>query len=259
MNNFSAVSLVPAINFRLFSYFWPVSTTSGKKVITGVDKLFAGVNDSTGNKLYWWQRSALAAKLSPDAEVGHGRRYCHWTQPWKRTKAPHISWSEAPGGRQNYFKPKWHYLVLAASGASDQDVWDVYGCNFSWQFQWHHRQPWPTSAAGDIADLYPSILAAPHLHEKNLKSKISCQTPFKIFTCRTLKISLQSFDVRISTGCRAATSSSRELNCSSVGNTRSLNMLVHCAPPESLIHLKLENKCSSFLRFIRCTVSQASV
>jgi hypothetical protein len=27
-----------------------------------------------------------------------------------------------PGGRQSYFKPKRHYLVLAASGASDQDV-----------------------------------------------------------------------------------------------------------------------------------------
>jgi hypothetical protein len=27
-----------------------------------------------------------------------------------------------PGGRQNYFKQKRHYLVLAASGASDQDV-----------------------------------------------------------------------------------------------------------------------------------------
>jgi len=32
-----------------------------------------------------------------------------------------------PGGRQNYFKPKWHYLVLAASGVSDQDVWGIYG------------------------------------------------------------------------------------------------------------------------------------
>jgi hypothetical protein len=38
------------------------------------------------------------------------------------------------GGRQSYFKPKWHYLVLAASGASDQDVWGVYECNFSWRF-----------------------------------------------------------------------------------------------------------------------------
>ncbi len=27
MNSFSAVSLTPAINFRLFGYFWPVSTT----------------------------------------------------------------------------------------------------------------------------------------------------------------------------------------------------------------------------------------
>jgi hypothetical protein len=40
-----------------------------------------------------------------------------------------------PGGRQNYFKPKQHYLDLAASGASDQDVWGVFGCNFSWRFQ----------------------------------------------------------------------------------------------------------------------------
>jgi hypothetical protein len=40
-----------------------------------------------------------------------------------------------PGGRQSYFKPKRHYLVLAASGASDQDVWGVFGCNFSWRFQ----------------------------------------------------------------------------------------------------------------------------
>ncbi len=69
-----------------------------------------------------------------------------------------------PGGRQSYFKPKWHYSVLAASGPSDQDVWGVFGCKFSRRFQWHHRRPWPTSAAGDIADLYPSTLAAPHLH-----------------------------------------------------------------------------------------------
>jgi hypothetical protein len=40
-----------------------------------------------------------------------------------------------PGGRQRYFKPKQHYLVLAASGASDQGVWGVFGCNFSWRFQ----------------------------------------------------------------------------------------------------------------------------
>jgi hypothetical protein len=70
VNDFSAVSLTPAINFWLLGYFWPVSTTPGKNVIAGVV--------DTGDKLYWWQRSALAAKLSPAAEVGHGRRYCHW-------------------------------------------------------------------------------------------------------------------------------------------------------------------------------------
>ncbi len=81
------MSLIPAINFRLFGYFWPVSSTPGKNVIS--DKLFAGVNDSTGDKLYWWPRSALAAKLSPAADIVIGK------QPWKRAKAPHIPWSEA--------------------------------------------------------------------------------------------------------------------------------------------------------------------
>ncbi len=45
-----------------------------------------------------------------------------------------------PWGRQNFFIPKQQYLVLAASGARDQDVWGVYGCNFSWWFQWNHRR-----------------------------------------------------------------------------------------------------------------------
>ncbi len=81
-------------------------------------------------------------------------------QPMKTRKGTSHTLIRGPGGRQNYFKPKWHYLVLAASGAYDQDVWDVYGCNFSWRSQWH-RRPWPTSADGDIANLYPST---PHLH-----------------------------------------------------------------------------------------------
>jgi len=77
-----------------------------------------------------------------------------------RPRPPILS-LEGPGGRQSYFKPKRHYLVLAASGASDQDVWGVFGCNFSWRFQWHHRRPWPTSAAGEIADLSPSTFSFP--------------------------------------------------------------------------------------------------
>jgi hypothetical protein len=28
---------------------------------------------------------------------------------------------------------------LAASGASDQDVWGIYGCIFPWRFQWYNR------------------------------------------------------------------------------------------------------------------------
>ncbi len=54
-----------------------------------------------------------------------------------------------------------NYLLLAASGASDEDVWGIYGCNFSWRFQWHQRRPWPTSAAGDIANLSPSTFSYP--------------------------------------------------------------------------------------------------
>jgi hypothetical protein len=37
--------------------------------------------------------------------------------------------------------------------ASDRDVWGIYGCIFSWRFQWHyrHQRPCPTSAARDTA------------------------------------------------------------------------------------------------------------
>jgi len=53
--NFSPVLLTPMINFRVFGYFWLVSTTPGKNVIASVndtaDKLFSGVND-TPDKLF---------------------------------------------------------------------------------------------------------------------------------------------------------------------------------------------------------------
>ncbi len=77
-----------------------------------------------------------------------------------RPRPPILS-LEGPGGRQSYFKPKRHYLVLAASEASDQYVWGVFGCNFSWRFQWHHRRLWSTSAAGEIANLSPSTFSFP--------------------------------------------------------------------------------------------------
>ncbi len=125
----SSVSTTPAINCS------PVLTTSP-------------LTFSAGNNLYWWQRS-----------VGQGPWYCHW----KRRKGTLHPLIIKPWGCQNYFKPKWHYLVLAASGVSDQDVWGVYGWNFSWWFQWHRQRPCSALMAGDITNILLS-LAAPHLH-----------------------------------------------------------------------------------------------
>ncbi len=133
---------------NFFGYFWPVSTTPGK--IFWLFCYFWPVSTT----LYWWQRSALAAKLSPAANIVSGTAM-------KTRKGTSQTLIRGPGGRQSCFKPKLHYLVLAASGASDQDVCGVFGCNFSWRFQWHHRRPWPTSAAGDIADLSPSTFSYP--------------------------------------------------------------------------------------------------
>ncbi len=134
--------------------------------------MFTGVNDTADNDrgLSFLQNYLLPPKSATATEVGHGRGvvgHGHRSrprppilsleQPRKGAKAPHTPWD--PWGRQNYCKPKRHYLVLAASGVSDQDVWGVYGCSFSWWFQWHHRRPWPTSAAGDIVDLSPSTFS----------------------------------------------------------------------------------------------------
>jgi hypothetical protein len=47
-------------------------------------------------------------------------------------------------------------MVSAASGASDQGVWGLYGCILPWRFQWDHRRPCPTLAAGEIANLVKS-------------------------------------------------------------------------------------------------------
>ncbi len=63
--------------------------------------------------------------------------------------------NETIGGRVRLRRPEllpfWYEVVLAAPGASNQGVWSVYGCVFSWWFQWHHQRPRPTPAAGDIA------------------------------------------------------------------------------------------------------------
>jgi hypothetical protein len=107
----------------------PVSLTPLNSFVGGVvdtgDKfhafwfLMTGIND-TGEK------TVLMTEVCSCCKTISGRR--------SRPRPPILS-LEGPGGRQSYFKPKRHYLVLAASGASDQDVWGVFGCNFSWRFQ----------------------------------------------------------------------------------------------------------------------------
>ncbi len=147
VNSFSAVSFTPAINFRPFGYFWLVSTAPA-------------INCSPVSTT-----PPITTEVWAFCKTNCGRRSRPWPpilsleHPRKGAMAPHTPWD--PWGRQNYCKQKRHYLVLAASGASDQDVWGVYGCSFSWRFQWHHRRPWPTSAAEDIADLFPSTFSYP--------------------------------------------------------------------------------------------------
>jgi hypothetical protein len=99
-----------------------VSTTPGKNVIAGVND----AGDDRGLLLLqnylWPPKSAMAA----DIVIGTAM---------KTRKVTSQTLIRGPGGRQSYYKPKRHYLVLAALGASDQDVWGVFGCNFSWRFQ----------------------------------------------------------------------------------------------------------------------------
>jgi hypothetical protein len=61
--------------------------------------------------------------------------------------------NETINGRVQLRRPELSLIslkvVLAASRASDQDVWGVYGCIFSWRFQWLHQWPFPTLAAGN--------------------------------------------------------------------------------------------------------------
>jgi hypothetical protein len=67
-------------------------------------------------------------KLAPAADIVIGTAM-------KTRKGTSLTLIRGPGGRHSYFRPKRHNLVLATSGASDQDVWGVFGCNFSWRFQ----------------------------------------------------------------------------------------------------------------------------
>jgi hypothetical protein len=84
----------------------------------------------------------------------------------KRHKSTSHILIRGPGGRQNYFKPKRHYLVFAASGASDQDVW-------VWMQLFMAVPMTPSAAVADFGGRryrrfnpfnFLLSLAAPHLH-----------------------------------------------------------------------------------------------
>jgi hypothetical protein len=142
----SSVSLSPAINCS------PVSTTLPINCLPV--STTPPINFSTDRGLCFLQNYLRLPKSATAADIVIGTAM-------KRRKGPSHALIRGPWGRQNYCKPKRHYLVLATSGASDQDVWGVYGCNFLWRFQWHYRGPWPTLAAGDIADLSLSTFSYP--------------------------------------------------------------------------------------------------
>jgi hypothetical protein len=86
-----------------------------------------------------------------------------------------------------HFKPKQHYLVLAALGASDQDVWGVNGfhggSNDTIGGRVQHRRP-------EILPIFSYPWQLP-----TLKSKISCQIPFE-YGSETNSISLQLVKIK---------------------------------------------------------------
>ncbi len=154
--------------------------------ITGLNdtgnKLFTGVND-TGDKFvtdFQWSQVSLipAINLSPvtttpaiylslvtmtpainllPVTTTSVIRVCGVSM----NTSFHGGSNETIGGRVRLRRPEllpfWFEVVLAASGASNQGVWDVYGCVFLWWFQWHHLRPRPTPAAGDIAVLLSAL------------------------------------------------------------------------------------------------------
>ncbi len=89
VNSFWVVLLTPAINCRLFGYFWLVSMTHRVK------NVIAGVHD-TSDKMLWRQRSVLSEKLCTA-----------WKDQGRRLR-------RQPLGHQNYFKPKRRYLGLVS-------------------------------------------------------------------------------------------------------------------------------------------------
>ncbi len=129
----SPVSTTPAINCSLVSMTPPIKFSTGAVLMTEVCSFCKTIS---------------------------GRRSRKWSpilsleQPWKGAKAPHIPWSEAPEAakttlNQNGIRPQGPLIKMCGV--------------FSLQFQWHHCRQCPTSVAGDIADLSPSLQLSPIL------------------------------------------------------------------------------------------------
>jgi hypothetical protein len=121
----SPVSLISAINCS------PVSTTPAincSLVSTTPPTIPPAINYFDDRSLFFLKNYLRPPKSATAADIV-------FRTAMKRSKGTSHILIRGPGGRKNYFKPKRHYLVLAASGVSDQDVWGVYGWNFSWQFQ----------------------------------------------------------------------------------------------------------------------------
>ncbi len=135
----STVSLTPAINCLL------VSTTPAINCI-----------DDRG--LLSLQNYLRPPKSATAAKVGHGCRYCHW-KSHENTQRHLTNPDQRPRRPPKLLQTK---TALFSFGGL-RGLWSrCVGCFWMQLFmavQWHHRRPWPTSAAGDIADLSPSTFS----------------------------------------------------------------------------------------------------
>ncbi len=163
VNNFSAVSLTAAINFWLFGYFWPVPTTPGK-MLSPVSLTLAlnclPVSMTTAINCIDDRGLLLLQNYLWPPKVGHGNRYCHWNSH-ENAQRHLTNPDQRPRRPPKLLQTKTALFSFGGLRGLWSRWWGIFGCNFSWRFQWHHRRPDPTSAAGDITDLSPSTFSYP--------------------------------------------------------------------------------------------------
>ncbi len=131
-----------------------------------VSKLFTGVN-ATGEQLSI-RRRWLGC-------VG-----CLWTHLFMAVRVKVSADVSDFGGRR--YRRFWFEVFWAASGASYQGVWGVYGCAFSWWFQWNHRQPHPTQVAEYCCLFIATSLFLPHGSQFCRKNRPLLSQQKKFFT-----------------------------------------------------------------------------